>query len=490
MKQDVVKARDSSFSRMPDGFWWGGSLSAHQCEGAWDEDGKGPGIMDYVASGSASEARPITPGMFDDAYDYPSHFGVDFYHRFEEDIALFGKMGFTALRISIDWSRVFPKGDDLLPNEAALAHYDRVIDCMRDHGIEPIVTLCHFEIPYALVEKYGSFLSRKTIECYLHYVEAVVRRYSNRVRWWVTFNEINHLDPNVGETDIFTYMLTGLRYSCFTEVKNTMATLGYHMALASVRAAKLIRSIDPDAKVGCVFGPTPIYPQTCHPMDNLAAMQLMERDFYQIDAVSSGSYPEWKLREYQRQGIVADVRVEDKDDFSEGVHDFIGLNYYSSETIGTQGEGEERAFFGGFANPYLEQTPWGWTVDPIGIRYILYYVYHRFHLPVLITENGIGAYEVPDELGLVHDEHRIEYLRAHIRQVKQSVLVDGVDCLGYLMWGPIDVVSATTGEMRKRYGFIRVDCDDAGKGTFDRSEKDSFDWFKQVIATQGGIIDD
>lgn len=481
--------QQQAISVLPDDFMWGGSLSSHQCEGAWKEGGKGAGIMDYVGAGSAHDPRPITPGEFRSDVRYPSHAGIDSYHRFTEDIELFGEMGFNALRISIDWSRVYPNGDDTEPNADALAHYDEVVDALIAQGIRPILTLCHFEIPYALVEKYGSFLSRETIDCYLRYTETVVRHFRDRVHWWVTFNEINHLDPNVGETDIFTYMLTGLKYSEFADAKNSMATLGYHMALASVRAAGLIHELDSEAKVGCVFGPTPIYPLTCKPGDCFAALKLMERDFYQMDAVSSGAYPAWKLEEYRRQGIDADVRPEDARDFAEGVHDFFGLNYYSSETMGTD-EGAERTFFGGMANPYLEQTPWGWTVDSMGIRYVLYYVYHRFHLPVLVTENGLGAFDEPDADGSVHDVYRIGYLKAHLQQVKNSVLEDGVDCLGYFMWGPIDVVSATTGEIRKRYGFVYVDCDDEGNGTLARSRKDSFNWFKEVIATKGGNLDD
>lgn len=482
--------REAARRGLPADFMWGGSLASHQCEGAWQEGGKGPGIMDYVAQGAVGVARPITPGRLEQGLCYPSHEGVDSYHRFEEDIALLAEAGRNALRISVDWSRIYPHGDDAEPNEAGLEHYERIVDALIVHGIEPVVTLCHFEMPYALVERYGSWLSRETIECYLRYVRTVVERLSDRVRWWVTFNEINHLDPNVAETDIFTYMLTGLKYSEFEDPGTTMATLGYHMALASVRAARLIRSIDASAKVGCVFGPTPIYPRTCRPEDALAALQLMERDFYQMDAVCRGAYPAWKLDEWRRMGIEVDVMPQDADDFAAGRHDFFGLNYYSTETMSAQADDEERSFFGGVENPYLERTKWGWTVDPVGLRYVLNYVYHRFHLPVIVTENGIGALDEVGTDGVVHDDYRISYLAAHIRQMREAVTQDGVCCLGYLMWGPIDLVSATTGEMRKRYGLVHVDWDDEGHGTLARTPKDSFYWFKKVTATNGGMLDD
>ena len=446
--------------------------------------------MDYVAQGSANAPRPITPGRLEPGLRYPSHEGVGAYERFREDIALLADAGMNALRFSIDWSRVFPNGDDEQPNEEALKHYEEVVDELLSHGIEPIVTLCHFEMPYALVERYGSWLSRETISCYLRYVEAVVRRLAGRVRWWVTFNEINHLDPDIAETDIFTYMLTGLRYSTFEDPKTTMATLSYHLALASVRAARLIHEIEPAAQVGCVFGPTPIYPRTCRPEDALAALQFMERDFYQMDAVSRGAYPTWKLEEWQRAGIELDVRPEDVEDFACGRHDFFGLNYYASETMSAHPDTDERSFFGGVANPYLGQTPWGWTVDPVGLRYVLNYVYHRFGLPVLVSENGLGAIDEVGPDGVVHDEYRVDYLTAHMAQVRRAVTEDGVRCLGYLMWGPIDLVSATTGEMRKRYGLVHVDLDDEGKGTLTRTPKDSYHWFKQVSATNGGVLDD
>lgn len=485
-----VDSTPSEDRKLPAGFLWGGSLASHQCEGAWEEDGKGPGIMDYVAQGSAGTPRQITPGVLDPSLRYPSHDAIDMYHRFEGDIDLFAEMGFSALRISIDWSRIFPNGDDSTPNEQGLLHYEAIIDKLLSVGILPIVTLAHFEMPYALVEKYGSWMSRETIRCYLRYVETVVTRFKDKVKHWVTFNEINHLDPAIPETDIFTYMLTGLRYSCLEDVGHSMANLGYHMALASVSAARLIHRIDPAAKVGCVFGPTPIYPRTCKPEDALAALQLSERDYYQMDAVTNGRYPKWKLDEWRRRGIDVDVRPEDERYFEEGRHDFLGVNYYASETMAAATDDDDRSFFGGIVNPYLEQSKWGWTVDPLGIRYALNYVYHRFQVPVIVTENGLGSQDVVEQDGSIHDDYRIAYLKSHILQVRNAVLEDGVDCRGYLAWGPIDLVSATSGEMRKRYGFIYVDKDDEGGGTLERSRKDSFYWYKQVIETNGGDLDD
>lgn len=490
MQTRATRESSGAERSLPTDFMWGGSIASHQCEGAWTEDGKGPGIMDYAGQGSARSPRLITPGKLSEDLIYPSHEGVDSYHRYAEDIELIAEAGMNALRISVDWSRIYPHGDDPEPNEAGLAHYECVVNELLAHGITPIVTLCHFEMPYGLVERYGSWLSRETIAHYLRYVRTVVERLSDRVSWWVTFNEINHLDPDVAETDIFTYMLTGLRYSEFENPGQTMATLGYHLALASVSAARLIRSIDPNARAGCVFGPTPIYPRTCRPEDSLAALKLMERDFYQMDAVSSGEYPAWKLEEWERQGIAPNVMDEDAAAFAEGRHDFFGLNYYSSETMGMDAGDDQRSFFGGMPNPYLETTPWGWTIDPIGIRYILNYVYHRFHLPIIVTENGLGMPDRVEEDGSVHDDYRVAYLAAHVSQVYRAVVEDGVRCLGYLMWTPIDLVSATSGELRKRYGIVYVDRDDNAHGSYTRSKKDSYYWFKRLTETNGRSIDD
>lgn len=478
----------SGKNAFPADFWWGGSIAAHQCEGAWNEDGKGLAMMDLVGCGAVDKPRPISseiePGVL-----YPSHTGIDHYHRFKEDIALFAEMGFKALRISIDWSRIFPNGDDPEPNQAGLDHYHEVIDELLAHGIEPIVTLYHFEMPMNVVRKYRSWLSRETIELYLRYVRCVVESFKGKVHYWATFNEMNHIDPMSEATDIFIYMITGLTGADLTNRCRDLATLGYYMTVASIRAVKIIHEIDPENQAGCVFGITPMYAKSCKPADVLAAFKAMDRDFYQIDAMCTGHFPAYKLREYEREGIELDYRAEDEQAFAEDSLDWIGMNYYASEVIQADGaEDGAGSFFGGLKNPYLEQSRWGWTIDPCGLRYLLNYTYRRYGLPLIVTENGLGAIDKVEDDGSVHDDYRISYLRDHIGAVMDAVELDGVDCRGYLMWGPIDLVSATTGEMRKRYGFIYVDRHDDGTGTYNRSRKDSFYWFREVTASNGGKV--
>lgn len=472
----------------PEDFLWGGSIAAHQCEGAWQEGGKGPGMMDYVTTGSYETPRHISNEL-EEGYIYPSHTGIDFYHRYKEDIKLFAQMGFKALRISIDWSRIYPNGDDAQPNEEGLQYYHDIVDTLLAYHIEPIITLYHFEMPIHVVHHYQSWLNRETIELYLKFVKTVVNSFKGKVHKWVTFNEMNHIDPTSEVTDIFTYMITGLKYSDLDNKKQALALLGYHMTLASVKAIPMIKEIDPENQVGCVFGITPYYPKSCKPEDVLVAFKSTDRDFYQIDAMCNGKFPAYKLKEYERNDIDIHMTKEDEKAFANGRLDFIGLNYYASEVIADQqDENDAQSYFGGLENPYLKRSNWGWQIDPVGLRYLLNYAYHRYGLPIIITENGLGAYDEIDKDGKIHDDYRIEYLNAHIKCIMDSVMEDGVECFGYLMWGPIDLVSATTGEMKKRYGFIYVDKQDDGTGTLERKKKDSFDWYKDVIASNGEII--
>ncbi|MGM0340627.1 glycoside hydrolase family 1 protein [Enterococcus sp. AZ007] len=466
-------------------FLWGGSIAAHQLEGAYNEGGKGLNTMDLFTSGSYETPRKITETLQDDQL-YPSHTAIDFYHRYEEDIELFAEMGFRALRISIDWSRIFPNGDDPEPNKEGLEYYHKVLDKLIEKGIEPIVTLFHFELPVAIVKNYNSWLSRETIELYLKFVKTVVSEYKGKVTKWITFNEMNHIDPQTEASDIFTYILAGLEYSKMTDKKQTLATLGYNMTLASVKAVKIIREIDPKNQAGCVFGLAPSYPKTCKPEDVLLSFQDTIRDFYQIDAMMLGEFPKYKLFEFKKNGIELEITEEDQAAFKEGILDFIGLNYYMSAVSSTEAEAKaQEALFGGEVNPYLEKSDWGWTVDPIGLRYLLNFVYRKYQKPIIICENGLGAVDQVAENGEVQDTYRIDYLQQHLSQLKKAVLEDGVECFGYLMWGPIDLVSASTGEMKKRYGFIYVDKQDDGSGDLSRSRKASYYWYQKLIETNG-----
>lgn len=469
-------------------FLWGGSIAAHQLEGSYDEGGKGLSTMDLFTSGSYESPRQITKTIQADKY-YPSHKAIDFYHRYKEDIQLFADMGFKALRISIDWTRIFPNGDDETPNQEGLAFYHKVLDQLIQHDIKPIVTLFHFELPIAIVEKYHSWLTKETIDLYLKFVRTVVTEYKGKVYEWVTFNEMNHIDPQTEVSDIFTYIIAGFEYSKMSNRKQVLATIGYNMTLASVKAVKIIREIDAKNKVGCVFGLAPYYPKSCKPEDVMLSFQDTIRDFYQIDAMMLGEFPKYKLFEYQKEGINVTVSEEDQQAFKDGKLDFIGLNYYMSAVSSTEiNENSQEAMFGGEVNPYLEKSDWGWTIDPKGLRYLLNFVYRKYQKPIIICENGLGAVDQISETGEIKDDYRIDYLNKHLSQLKQAVTEDGVECFGYLMWGPIDLVSATTGEMKKRYGFIYVDKQDDGTGDLSRKPKKSYYWYKDTIASNGKYL--
>lgn len=466
-------------------FLWGGSIAAHQCEGAWNVDGKGIGIMDLVTSGSYEVPREICKDI-EDGKRYPSHEGIDFYHRFKDDIALFGEMGFKALRISIDWSRIYPNGDDEEPNKKGIEYYQSVVDELIKNGIEPIVTLYHFEMPVNLVRKYGSWTNRKVIDFYLKYCKTMFEALKGKVKYWVTFNEMNHIDPQTEASDIFTYIIAGLKFSEMVEKKQTLATIGYNMTLAGVKAVELAHEIDHNNKVGCVFGLTPVYPINCNPVNVMNAFKEMDRDFYQIDAMCNGCFPKYKLKEYKDSDIQLEISNEDKESFYNGKLDFIGVNYYSTSVAHYEGDDDgEETLFGGVQNPYLEKSKWGWSIDPIGLRYLLNYVYRRYELPIIVSENGLGAMDKVEADGSINDDYRIDYLNQHLVQLKKAAEEDGVECFGYLMWGPIDLVSATTGEMKKRYVFIYVDKQDDGTGDYSRKKKKSFDWYKEVIESNG-----
>ena len=466
-------------------FLWGGSIAAHQCEGAWNEDGKGVGIMDLVTSGSYEKPRQYHREILE-GYKYPSHEGIDFYHRFKEDVALFGELGFKALRISIDWSRIYPNGDDEKPNEKGIKYYQELVDECRKNHIDPIVTVYHFEMPVNIVRKYHSWLNRKTIDLYLRFAETMFKALKGKVQYWVTFNEMNHIDPTSKASQLFTYLVSGIGVEDLKDYKQDIALIGYNMTLASVKAVALGHEIDPGNKMGCVFGLHPYYAHTCHPDDALLAYKSTVRDLYQIDAMTRGHFPRYKLNEYKILGIDLQISEEDQKAFKKGILDYLGINYYQTE-VATADESLKRktGLYGGIDNPYLKNSDWGWAMDPTGLRYLLNILWRRYELPIIICENGLGAIDKLNEDKTVHDDYRIEYLTEHLSALKKAVTEDGVDCFGYLMWGPIDLVSATTGEMKKRYGFIYVDKNDDGSGTLERYRKDSFYWYQNVIKTNG-----
>ena len=322
-------------------FLWGGSIAAHQCEGAWNEDGKIMGIMDLATAGSYTQKREFTETV-EEGEIYPNHYGIDFYHTYREDIALFAEMGFKCLRISIDWSRIYPNGDDEKPNEKGIQFYSDVVDELLKYNIEPMVTLFHFEMPVAVVRKYGSWLSRQTVDLYLRYARTMYEALKGRVHYWVTFNEMNHIDPTSDASDMFVYILSGFTNKDLGETKeeqrSKISLMGYNMTLAAVKAVEIGHEVDRENKIGCVFGLTPSYPACPDPDDVLLAYRTTIRDFYQIDAMCSGAFPEYKIREYQKLNIDIQMAEEDKKHFADGKIDYIGFNYYSSEVVTTRSE--------------------------------------------------------------------------------------------------------------------------------------------------------
>lgn len=464
-------------------FLWGGSLAAHQCEGGWDQGGKGPSNMDVVTKGNREEARQIHSEI-KAGFDYPSHRGINFYHTYKEDIRLFAEMGFTALRISIDWSRIFPNGDDEAVNESGLQFYEDVVDTLRAYKIEPILTLFHFELPFGLIEKYQGWAGREVVGLFERFAEVLFQRLNGKVTYWATFNEINHLDPNSHSSAFFTYYLSGLKYEDLDNPQEAVARIAYNTALASARVVKLGHAINPEFKIGCVFGINPQFPETCKPETMLNNLLENEKELYQMDAMCNGKFPLYKLKEFQADGIALEIEATDEADFKAGVLDFMGLNYYMSSVTPNEAADDE-AIFGGIQNKYLELSDWGWAVDPVGFRYTMNWLYRRYQIPMMITENGLGAEDILEEDHTINDDYRINYLKSHIEAMQQAITEDYVDCFGYLSWAPIDLISASTGEMSKRYGYIYVDLDDDGNGTGNRYKKKSFDWYKQVIASNG-----
>lgn len=464
-----------------DDFLWGGACAANQFEGAWDVDGKGPSVPDLCTNGSHTSPKWVTTAIRSDRL-YPSHEAIDFYHHYEEDIALFAEMGFKTFRTSINWTRIFPTGMETEPNEKGLEFYDKVFDCCKKHGIEPLVTISHYELPYALVEKYNGWASRELIEFYMNYCKAIFERYKDKVKYWLTFNEINMLLH-------MPFMGAGLLFAPGENVQQVKYQAAHHELVASAKAVKLAHTIMPDAMVGCMLAAGQFYPRTCAPADVQAAAEADRDNYFFIDVQSRGEYPVWAKKRMERAGIALQVEPGDEQLLKEGTVDFISFSYYSSRCTTVDPElmnkASGNAIMDAVKNPYLKASDWGWAIDPVGLRITMNSLYDRYQKPLFIVENGLGAVDKVEADGSIHDTYRIDYLRAHIEQMEKAINEDGLPLLGYTTWGPIDLVSASTGEMKKRYGFIYVDKDNEGKGTLARSRKDSFYWYKKVIASDG-----
>lgn len=476
---------------LPKNFLWGGAVAAHQIEGGWNAGGKGPSTADVMTAGRNGVSRKITTeGILDTEY-YPNHEAIDFYNRYKEDIQLFKEMGLKALRTSINWTRIYPNGDDAEPNEAGLQFYDDLFDELLKNGIEPVITLSHFEIPLALYHKYGGFRHKKMIDIFVQYAKTVMTRYRHKVKYWMTFNEINNQAD--GQHDLHTWTNSAI---LFEEGENREAII-YQAAInelvASAKVVKLGHEINPDFQIGCMMAYVPVYPYSSKPEDQMAALKVMNRRFFYSDVHARGIVPSYVEKEWEAKGYQIDLSSEERELLKEGTVDYIGFSYYMSGAVTTLDDvgGYPIGDFTGarwLENPYVTASDWGWQIDPVGLRYILNVVYERYNLPLFIVENGFGAYDKVETDGTIQDQYRIDYLKEHIKQMKLAVVEDGVDLMGYTPWGIIDIVSFGTGEMEKRYGFIHVDKDNEGNGTLNRRKKLSFDWYKQLISTNGDGI--
>jgi len=484
-----------------DDFLWGGACAANQFEGAWDVDGKGPSVADVATykpntdvkdykSHVAMDDAHIAAAMADpdDTY-YPKRRGIDFYHHYKEDLKLFAEMGFTMLRVSIAWTRIFPTGEEAEPNEKGLQFYSDLFAEMHKNGIEPLVTLSHYELPYALVEKYNGWASRELIEFYMNYCKAIFERYKDKVKYWLTFNEINCGTMPMGAI-LETGTIRGFEGPTDKVPDNKQERFQalHHQFVASAEAVRYAHDHYPQFKMGCMICFITSYALTCDPADEIANQKAMQiSNWFCSDMHVRGEYPSYMKRYFAENNITIRQEPEDAAILKAGTVDFYTFSYYMSNCITTHKDADDVGgnIIAGKKNPYLKASDWGWQIDPIGLRYTLNEIYDRYRIPLMVVENGLGAYDKVDADGRIHDGYRIDYLRAHVEEMIKAVTHDGVDLMGYTPWGCIDCVSFTTGQYSKRYGFIYVNKHDDGTGDMSRSRKKSFEWYKGVIASNG-----
>jgi 6-phospho-beta-glucosidase len=485
----------------PKNFLWGGALAANQCEGAYLEGGKGLSVPDMLLGGDVNTPRTFCPKTVDTAF-YPSHEAIDFYHHYAEDIKLFAEMGFTTLRLSINWARIFPNGDEEEPNEEGLAFYDRVFDECKKYGIEPLITLCHYEIPWGLVTKYNGFSDRRVIDFYVRYATICFKRYKDKVKYWLTFNEINCATIGADTAPLYGLGIIDrklleetepITFDKFTYDDQTRWEALHNQFVASALAVIEGHKINPEFMIGNMICHITWYPYTCNPKDMLATQEKdsIFNDFCG-DVQVRGEYPQFALSYLEKNGIdLSYITEEDKKILKEGTVDMYTFSYYMSNCVTTDPNVEVTGgnLIGGAKNPYVKASDWGWQIDPDGLEYTLKKLSSRYPgLPLMVVENGFGAFDKVEEDGSIHDQYRIDYFRSHIKAMRNAAS-DGVNLIAYTTWGPIDIVSAGTGQLAKRYGFVYVDRHDDGTGDFSRGKKDSFFWYKKCIESNGEDLD-
>ncbi|WP_248735654.1 glycoside hydrolase family 1 protein [Neobacillus rhizosphaerae] len=476
----------------PEDFLWGGATAANQIEGAFDEDGKGLSTSDMAAYKDPYAGESVNNFTFNvnsieleeylnnpDKYLFPKRWGIDFFHHYKEDIALFAEMGFKTFRLSISWPRIFPTGLEEEPNEAGLAFYDNVFDECRKYGIEPLVTMSHYEMPITLTQKYNGWVSRELISLFEKYARTLFNRYKNKVKYWITFNEMN---MNLNSL----YTGAGVLEDKVDNVEEAAYQASHYQFIASALAVKAGHEIIPDAKIGCMINRIESYAKTCKPEDQLQALKADQINTFYPDVQVRGEYPNYMKRFFAENNINIEVEERDFEILKEGTVDFVAFSYYMSHVTEDRPDAKEIAgkLDSPIKNPYLELTQWDWPIDPIALRISLNKLYDRYNIPLFLVENGLGAKDVVSEDGKIHDPYRIDYIKKHIIEMKEAIK-DGVELMGYTTWGCIDLISCGTSQMSKRYGFIYVDQDDKGNGSLKRIPKDSFYWYKEVIASNG-----
>ncbi|WP_270364191.1 glycoside hydrolase family 1 protein [Enterococcus malodoratus] len=481
----------------PKGFLWGGAIAANQVEGAWNVDGKGLSVADVATYKPNVDKKDFAAHMTitteavetaaSDTTDtwYPKRRGIDFYHRYKEDLALFAEMGFKTLRLSIAWSRLFPTGEETAPNEAGVAFYKELFKEMKRLKIEPIMTLSHYEMPLALSLRYNGWVNRSVIDDFVRFANVCYDNFGEYVRYWLTFNEIDSIHRHPFTTAGIIPDKSG------ENLEEEIYQALHHQFVASALVTKAAHEKIPGSQVGCMMTKLMTYPLTCEPLDvELTLKKNLENTFY-ADVQVKGEYPKMILQDLENRGIKLEITTADQSTLKGYTVDFVTFSYYMSmaESGDPKAERTPGNTVLGVKNPYLPSTEWGWQIDPKGLKIALIELYDRYNLPLMIVENGMGAMDVVEEDGTIHDPYRIDYFKAHFKQMKEAIN-EGVDLIGYTSWGPIDLVSAGTSQMSKRYGFIHVDADDEGHGTYDRSRKDSFYWYQKIIETNGASLND
>lgn len=471
-------------------FLWGGAVAANQIEGAWDADGKGISVPDMCTAGTVDEPKIITVEVDNSRY-YPSHEAVDFYHRYKEDIKLLAGMGFKVFRFSVAWTRIFPTGREENPNSAGLEFYGAVVEECRKYNIEPLITLSHYEMPYALVEEFNGWESRECVDLFMKFARTVVDYLGDRVKYYLTFNEINAGTMPMGNV-LSLGTVKGYQGPVIMENDSEQVRFQglHHQLVASAMITKYIHDTRENTKVGNMICFLTKYPYTCAPQDILKTEKEMQMiNWFCSDVQVRGYYPSYAKSYFEEKNIKIKTEAQDEEILRQGTVDFYSFSYYMTSCISSENNGEKTMgnVSGGIKNPYLKESDWGWQIDPVGLRYTLNIIYDRYQLPLMIVENGLGAYDEKSNDGSIQDKYRIDYLKSHIEEMIKAVQ-DGVDLMGYTVWGCIDLVSAGTGQMSKRYGLIFVDKDDDGSGDMTRTPKASYYWYKNVIESNGGIL--